>query len=154
MDGTRSRGLADFLNNLPERFIDLAYGTKILPNGNQVADGKLMGWIYKLKSIEDESPIAALYRDLMMFRSQDSKNVKISKTVAAINYWLNNERNNLPIEITKMSFDSYTIPITKDGILPITLFGRELNFKRLKEKQSSGLFVMAKKMILLRRKQR
>ena len=145
MDGTRSRGLANFLNNLPDRFRDLTYGTKTLPNGNKVADGKLMGWIYKLKSIEDESPIAALYRDLMMFGSQNRKNVKISKTAAAINYWLNNERNDLPMEITKMSFDSYSIPITKDGTLPIKLFGRKLNFKRLKEKQVKWLICYGEK---------
>jgi len=134
MDGTRSQGLADFLKNLPQRFNDLLYGTKTLPNGNQVADGKIMGWVYKLKSIEDESPIAVFYRDLMMFGRQDGTNVKISKTAAAINYWLNNERNDLPMAITQMSFDSYNTPITKDGTLPIKLFGKKLNLKRLKEK--------------------
>ena len=134
MDGTRSRGLANFLNNLPQRFHDLAYGTKTLPNGNKVADGKLMGWIYKLKSIEDESPIAVFYRDLMMFGRQNGANVKINKTAAAINYWLSNERSDLPMEITKMSFDSYNTPITKDGTLPVKLFGKKLNLYRLKEK--------------------
>jgi hypothetical protein len=134
MDGTRSIGLADFLKNLPGRFNDLLYGTKTLPNGNKVADGKLMGWVYKLKSIEDESPIAAFYRDLMMFGRQNGDRVKISKTVAAINYWLNNERSDLPLSITQMSFDSYNTPITKDGTLPVKLFGKKLNFKRLQEK--------------------
>jgi len=33
-----------------------------------------------------------------------------------------------------MSFASYNNPITKNGTLPITLFGRKLNFKRLQEK--------------------
>ena len=134
MDGTRSKGLAEFLKKLPQRFNDLAYGTKILPNGNKVADGKLMGWIYKLKSIEDESPVDVFYRDLMMFGRQGNENIKISKTAAAINYWLNNERSDLPMEITKMSFLSYNTPITQDGTLPVKLFGRKLNFKRLKEK--------------------
>jgi len=134
IDGTKSMGLANFFNKLPQRFNDLAYGTKTLPNGNKVMDGKLMGWIYKLKSIEDESPVATFYRDLMMFRRQGGKDVKISKTAAAINYWMRDERNDLPIEITHMSFASYNIPITKDGTLPVTLFGRKLNFKRLPEK--------------------
>jgi hypothetical protein len=134
MDGTRSQGLADFLKKLPQRFNDLLYGTKTLPNGNKVADGKLMGWVYKLKSIEDESPIAAFYRDLSMFGRQDTDRVKISKSAAAINYWLNNERNDLPLAITQMSFDSYNIPITEDGTLPIKLFGEKLNLKRLQEK--------------------
>jgi hypothetical protein len=134
MDGTRSKGLADFLKTLPERFNDLAYGTKTLPNGNQVADGKLMGWVYKIKSIEHESPLAAFYRDLIMFNHSGSKDVTISKTAAALNYWLNHERFDLPIEITKMSFASYNTPITEDGTLPVKLFNRKLNFKRLKEK--------------------
>ena len=73
MDGTRSKGLADFLKSLPKRFNDLAYGIKTLPSGNRVADGKLMGWVYKIKSIDHESPIPAFYRDLMMFARQKGK---------------------------------------------------------------------------------
>jgi hypothetical protein len=134
MDGTRSHGLAKFLNSLPQRFHDLDYGTKTLPNGKKVADGKLMGWVYKLKSIEHESPIAAYYRDLMMFgRLAKSKMTNVSKTAAAINYWLNYERTDLPMAITQMSFDSYNTPISKDGTLPVKMFDRELNFKRIEE---------------------
>ncbi len=136
MDGTRSKDLSAFLKRLPPRFNDLAYGTKTLTNGNPVADGKLMGWVYKLKSIETESPLATFYRDLMMFARQKGHNdFKISKTAAALNYWLGKERNDLPIEITKISFASYNTPITADGTLPIKLFGKKLNIKRLKEKK-------------------
>ena len=133
MDGTRSRGLANFLKTLPQRFNDLSYGTKTLPNGKKVADGKLMGWVYKLKSIEHESPIPAFYRDLMMFARQGKGDFKISKTAAGLNYWLNNERFDLPLAITKMSFASYNEPIASDGTLPIKLFNKKLNLKRLKE---------------------
>jgi len=133
MDGTRSVGLSAFLKNLPERFNDLAYGTKTLPNGNQVADGQLMGWVYKIKSIEYESPVSAFYRDIMMFANQKKKSLSVSKTAAGLNYWLNNERNDLPMEITKMSFASYNVPITQDGTLPVKLFDRKLNIGRLKE---------------------
>jgi hypothetical protein len=135
MDGTRSKGLARFLARLPQRFNDLDYGTKILPNGNPVADGKLMGWVYKLKSIEQEIPAAAFYRDLMMFARQKNGDQQISKTAAALNYWLQNERYDLPLEITRISFASYNTPITEDGTLPVRLFGGELNLKRLKEKE-------------------
>jgi hypothetical protein len=135
MDGTRSKGLAHFLNSLPERFRDLIYGTKTLPNGNRVADGDLMGWVYKLKSIEMEVPVVTFLRDMGMFNRGDAKKIKISKTAAAINYWLQNERSDLPLAITQMSFDSYNIPLTDDGTLPVKLFGRSLNFKRLTEKQ-------------------
>ena len=135
MDGTRSKGLAHFLNSLPERFRDLVYGTKTLPNGNQVADGDLMGWVYKLKSIEQEIPLVAFIRDMSMLNRGDGKAMKISKTAAALNYWLQNERCDLPLAITRMSFDSYNIPITDEGTLPVTLFGRKLNLKRIAEKQ-------------------
>ena len=135
MDGTRSKGLAYFLSQLPPRFNSLSYGTKILANGNQVADGKLMGWVYKLKSIEHEIPAAAFSRDLSMFARQKDGNYKISKTAAALNYWLQNERHDLPLEITRMSFASYNAPITEDGTLPVRLFGKKLNLKRLQEKK-------------------
>jgi hypothetical protein len=59
----------------------------------------------------------------------------VSKTAAALNYWLNNERNDLPLEITKMSFASYNTPITDDGTLPVKLFGRKLRLDRLKAKK-------------------
>jgi hypothetical protein len=131
MDGTRSKGLAHFLNNLPARFNDLAYGTKILPNGNAVADGDLMGWVYKLKSIELEAPVVTFLRDVGMLSRTGSK---ISKTAAALNYWLQYERSDLPLAITEMSFAAYNTPVAKDGTLPVKLFGRKLNFKRIQEK--------------------
>ena len=134
MDGTRSKGLSSFLKDLPQRFNNLDYGSKRLPNGNIVADGKLMGWVYKLKSIEMESPLAAFFRDLMMFAAQKGEEPVISKTAAALNYWLSSERSDLPMEITRMSFTSYNHPVTEDGTLPVQLFGKKLNFKRIKEK--------------------
>jgi hypothetical protein len=133
MDGTKSPGLAGFLGGLPQEFNHLDYGTKTLRNGNRVADGHLMGWVYKLKSIETENPVNAYYRDLAMM-SHASKTGKISTSAAAINYWLREERNDLPLAVTKMSFASYRTPIAEDGTLPVTLFGRELNLKRITEK--------------------
>jgi len=134
MDGTRSLGLTEFLKRLPKRFNDLSYGTKTLPNGNKVADGKLMGWVYKLKSIETEQPLNAFFRDIKMLTAKNGAPVQISKTAAALNYWLTTERFDLPLDITRISFASYNIPITADGTLPIQLFGRKLNLKRITEK--------------------
>lgn len=139
IDGTRSQGLGTFLRTLPPIFNDLSYGTKTLENGNKIADGNLMGWIYKLKSIEHSAPIVAFFNDIMMLSPRSEKPVKISKTVAAINYWLQNERSDLPLPITDMSFRSYNVPITKDGVLPISLFGKKLNLKSLKEKNVQWL---------------
>lgn len=135
MDGTRSTGLTQFLNNLPTEFNDLAYGTKQLTNGNRVADGTLMGWIYKLKSIETETPLLAMWRDMMIAAHSNGGPSSISKTAAALNYWLAYERNDLPIDITRVSFASYNTPISQDGTLPVKLFGQALNLKRLSSKK-------------------
>ncbi len=139
MDGTRSRGLSGFLKQLPARFNDLAYGTKTLPNGNRVADGRLMGWVYKLKSIETELPLSAFFRDLAMLAHTGGDARKISKTAAALNYWLGHERNDLPLAITEVSFASFNTPIAADGTLPVQLFDKKLNLKRLKEKKTPWL---------------
>ncbi|MCP3944312.1 MAG: metal transporter [Desulfobacteraceae bacterium] len=135
MDGTRSKRLHGFLNSLPTRFNNLVYGTKMLPNGNKIADGNLMGWVYRLKSIEEEGPMVYLIRDLFMVTPKKNKPVKISKTAAALNYWLKYERTDIPLSVAKMSFDSYTIPVKDDGTLPVKLFGKKLNFKKIKEKK-------------------
>ncbi len=135
MDGTRSLGFGKFLKKLPLRFNDLSYGTKTLASGNRVADGLLMGWVYKLKSIEAEAPMVSFFRDMLMVTGKNNKPVKISKTAAALNYWLQNERSDLPLAVTKMSFASYNTPITEDGTLPVTMFDRTLNLKRIAEKK-------------------
>lgn len=134
IDGTKSPRFSYFLGNLPERFNSLDYGTKILPNGNRVADGGLMSWVYKLRSIRDEYPVVSFFRDLSMFDRLQEKGTELSKTALALNYWLTFQRHDLPLEITKMSFTSYNIPITRDGTLPFKAFERPLNMKRLKEK--------------------
>ncbi len=134
MDGTRSKALIEYLAHLPGRFRDLGYAVKDLPNGNSVVDGKVMSWVYKLKSMDKEAPIYALYRDLMMFDDPLGKDVRITKTAAALNHWLIYDRKDIPVAITKMSFDSYTVPVAEDGTLPVKLFGRKLNFKRITEK--------------------
>jgi poly(3-hydroxyalkanoate) synthetase len=141
LDGTRSKSLSDFLAQIPKRFEDISFAIKTLPNGNRVVNGKLMSWVYKLKSLEKDNPIIAFYRDLKLFE----RNLKINKTAAAINYWLLYDQTDLPLEICKMSFDSYTIPVAKDGTLPVTLFGRPLNFKRIKKQGIKWLICVAEK---------
>jgi hypothetical protein len=139
MDGTRSKRLGKFLQDLPNPFNDLSYGTRTLANGNKIADGDLMGWIYKLKSIEDSGPIIAFFRDIMMLSGKDDRPVTINKTIAALNYWLQKERSDLPLSVTEASFRSYNIPVTGDGTLPVTMFGRKLRFQGIKEKNIKWL---------------
>jgi poly(3-hydroxyalkanoate) synthetase len=145
MDGSRSSGLSSFLKKLPPRFNDLAYGTKTLPNGNKLADGNLMSWIYKLKSIEDEIPVVARLRDMRMFDHPGNENTKINTTAAALNYWLLHERTDIPLEIVKLSFNSYNIPVDKEGNLPVKIFGKKLNFKRIAEKKVKWLICYGEK---------
>ena len=145
MDGTRSSALVEYMQHLPSRFRDLGYAVKPLPNGNRVVDGKVMSWVYKLKSMENEAPLYTLYRDLKIFDNGNRGPAKISKTAAAINNWLIYDRNDLPEAITKMSFDSYTVPVDNQGNLPFKLFDRKLNFKRLQEKNISFLMCYAEK---------
>jgi poly(3-hydroxyalkanoate) synthetase len=141
MDGTRSKSLSAFLAQIPKRFEDINFGIKTLWNGNRVVNGKLMSWVYKLKSMEKDNPIIAFIRDLKLFE----RSLKINKTAAAINYWLLYDQTDLPLEVCKLSFDSYTIPLTKDGTLPVKLFGRTLNFKRVKEQGLKWLICIADK---------
>jgi hypothetical protein len=58
---------------------------------------------------------------------RDGGPVHIERRRLAMNHWLIYDRNDLPEGITRLSFDSYTIPITADGTLPVTLFGQDPN---------------------------
>lgn len=135
MDGTRSVGLVEYLEHIAPRFRDLSYAKKRLPSGNVVIDGHVMSWVYKLKSIWREAPLFTYYRDLRLFEHMLKKGISgVSSTAAAINHWLIYDRVDLPVDITQLSFDSYTIPITPDGDLPFRFFGRKLNFDYIREK--------------------
>ena len=79
MDGTRSAGLTAYLGQLSERFRDISYAIKTLPNGNQVIDGRLMSWVFKLKNIGMKTRLSTFYRDLKMLE----KGQRINKTAAA-----------------------------------------------------------------------
>ncbi len=141
MDGTRSKGLSAFLAQIPKRFEDISFAFKQLDNGNKVVNGRLMSWVFKLKSLEKENPVVAFYRDLKLFE----KTLKINKTAAAINYWMIYDQTDLPVAISKLSYDSYTIPVAEDGTLPVKLFGRTLNFRRTQEKGVRWLICIAEK---------
>jgi hypothetical protein len=135
IDGTCSKGLVTFLEQVPLAFNDLAYGAKTLANGNQVVDGLLMGWIYKLKSIDTDTPFLSMWRDMQLLTNGNGEPVQISKTAAAMNYWLAYDRRDLTMSITRLSLQSYKTPIDQHGTLPFKLFGRSLNMKRIQEKK-------------------
>ncbi len=142
LDGSRSKSLVEYIEHLPFRFRDLGYGIKTLPNGNRVVDGKILSWVFKLKSIENEAPFLSFYRDLTMF-DRGSGIPKINKAAAAISHWLTYDITDLPVGITRLSFDSYTQPVSEDGTLPVRLFSKPLNFKRIEEKGIKWLICIA-----------
>jgi hypothetical protein len=45
IDGSRSKGLVEYLEHITPRFRDLRYAVKTLPSGNEVIDGKVMSWV-------------------------------------------------------------------------------------------------------------
>lgn len=146
IDGTRSQGLVEYLQHIAPRFRDLRYAAKPAFNGNKVIDGEVMSWVYKLKSITREAPLFTYYRDMNLFETMIRQGISgVGKTAAAINYWLIYGRTDLPVAITQMSFDSYTIPISKEGDLPFELFGRRLNFNYIAEKGIKFLICYAAK---------
>ncbi|EKE21231.1 MAG: hypothetical protein ACD_7C00304G0001 [uncultured bacterium] len=139
MDGTLSKSLTAFLFGLPERFRDLAYGT-ILIEGDPVASGQLMSYVYKAAALsEGGDPLTELCQTFDMLHGIAKKNGgtvethDIPKIVLAIQYWLKNNRTDIPMSVTDMSFKLYTIPTRDDGTLPLQLFGRPLNFGWFRE---------------------
>lgn len=139
IDGTRSKGLGEFLRHMPQAFNDLEYGGKRLASGRTVASGELMGWVYKLKSMEQQAPLVSLINNILLLTNRNTRPPEINKTVAALNHWLQNERTDLPLAITAMSHRAYTVPIAGDGTLPVRLFGRPLNLRALAEKNIAWL---------------
>ena len=100
-DGSRSKSLVEYIEHLPFRFRDLGYSIKTLRNGNKVVDGKILSWVFKLKSIENEAPFLSFYRDFTMFDHGWGKSPEISKVAAAISHWLTYDVTDLPVGITR-----------------------------------------------------
>jgi hypothetical protein len=69
----------------------------------------------------------------------------VGDTALAINHWLAYDRTDLPVFVTRLSFDSYHRPVARDGTLPVKLFGRDLNFHRIAEKGIKFLICYAEK---------
>ena len=78
-----------------------------------------------------------------MFDADAKVTPKINKVAAAMTHWLTYDITDIPVEITRLSFDSYTMPVSADGPLPVKLFGHLLNFKSIKEKGIKWLICIA-----------
>jgi hypothetical protein len=86
MDGTRSKGLTVFLEQIPDRFEDITFAFKTLPNGNRVVNGQILSWVFKLKSLERDNPFVAFYRDLKLLetRPEDQQDCGGHRLLAAV----------------------------------------------------------------------
>lgn len=135
IDGSLSPGLREYLETIAPRFRSLAYSTKKLPNGNRVVDGSVMSWVFKLKSLRNEPPIDFLTRLAAAHRNVVDGKPAINKTMAAVMRWLIYDRTDMPIEITKLSLKSFSVPITDRGEFPVKLFGRTVTFDYMREKE-------------------
>ena len=140
MDGTRSKTLCDFMDQIPVKNRGLEGATKILANGNRVIDGSQMSFLFKLKAMESRAPIPEFYQQLATVGKAG-----ISEVAAAINYWLLYDKVDIPLEITRLSHISYSKPVYKNGKLPVKMFGRNLNFKRINEMGIRWLICVAGK---------
>lgn len=131
IDGTKNKALAEFVWEIPTRYQKLTLANKTLPNGNKVVCGKTMGWVYKLKGIEKDTPIIAMLNDIMCaYDDAKSGELVIKKSKAALIRWLD-EHVDLPIGIVELSLASHMTPIDDFGNLPIKLFGKQLNIKHI-----------------------
>lgn len=129
IDGSRSRAFKEYMGKLPEDGRDLGYSL-VGQNGSQTVSGPVLAAVYKWRSFWTENPVSWFYDNLGML---EGTNGEIRSTAAAINYWLQYERCNLPPAIAQLALDVYKNGIAEDGTFPIFLFGSQPNICRMNE---------------------
>lgn len=124
IDGTYSSAI----NGMPQLHSDFI--TQPLANGNSVANGYLLSLGMRFVAIDREQPLVKVLDQASMHKATDGNP---GKTPAALFRWLLKERVHLPIEIAKMSSCTFQKPISEDGALPVTLFGKPLKISDLQK---------------------
>ena len=122
IDGTYSQAI----KGLPHLHSDFI--TTNLENGTKVADGNILSFGMRFVAIDQEMPLVKVLNAASL---QKATNGNPSKLAAALFRWLSHERVHLPLAIANMSTITFQQPISKDGILPVKLFGEDLNIKHL-----------------------
>jgi hypothetical protein len=95
-----------------------------LPNGNRVVSGHPASLSMRLSDFGAENPCSALIRDL---RAAERG---VTDMGSALQGWLRDIKP-MPYEITKISQQGAIVPITSDGVMPVSLFGRVLRLQHL-----------------------
>jgi hypothetical protein len=124
VDGTPSHAIS----SMPRMGYDFIESR--LPNGNFVANGYLLSLGMRLVAIDRETPLIKLINEARIY---ESSHLHPPKTVAALYRWLRRERVHLPVAIAEMSSITFRKPISKNGTLPVELFGKPLNIGDLKQ---------------------
>lgn len=124
IDGTYSRAI----KGMPHLHSDFI--TRKLDSGARVADGDILSFGMRFVAIDQEMPLVKVLNAAAMQKATDGNP---GKTVAALFRWLSHERVHLPLAISTMSTTTFQQPISPEGILPVKLFGDELNIKNLEK---------------------
>jgi hypothetical protein len=122
IDGTYSQAIS----GMPSMHHDFI--TTTLPSGNKVANGYLLSLGMRFVAVDRETPLVKVLDQASLHRATE---MNPGNTVAALFRWLLKERVHLPIEIAKMSSHTFRDPISEEGNLPVTLFGKPLNVRDL-----------------------
>lgn len=151
IDGTRGSNITEYVETVSDRFRrDLLNATKILSNGNRVINGKILSWVYRLSDIEKQVPLALFHQALINFGSL-LPDGNLPMTQVATSRWMEYDRVDLAPKIVKYSLDTFSKPITANGTMPVSLFGKPLNIKRINEKRIRCLICIAEKDTLVPR---
>jgi hypothetical protein len=122
IDGTYS----DAISGMPTMHHDFV--TTELPNGNTVANGYLLSLGMRFVAIDRETPLIKVLDQASLHKATE---LNPGKTVAALYRWLLKERAHLPLAIANMSSHTFQEPISADGTLPVSLYGKPLNLGEL-----------------------
>jgi hypothetical protein len=118
IDGTYS----DAISGMPTMHHDFV--TTELANGNTVANGYLLSLGMRFVAIDRETPLIKVLDQASLHKTTE---LNPGKTVAALYRWLLKERVHLPLAIANMSSCTFQEPISADGTLPVSLYGKPLN---------------------------
>jgi poly(3-hydroxyalkanoate) synthetase len=124
IDGTYS----DAISGMPAMHHDFI--THTLPSGGKVANGYMLSLGMRFVAIDRETPLIKVLDQASL---QKATELNPGKTVAALFRWLLKERVHLPLGIANMSTCTFHDPISEDGVLPVSLYGKPLKIGDLKD---------------------
>jgi len=124
IDGTHSTAIS----GMPTMHHDFI--TTTLPNGHKVANGYMLSLGMRFVAIDRETPLIKVLDQASLHKATD---LNPGKTAAALFRWLLKERVHLPLEIAKMSTNTFQQPISEDGVLPVKLYDKPLKVGELKD---------------------